>query len=84
MLEKALATVMPGRKSSVQRVYQTFRLTADEDLRLSLDRFRCSAGLNLLRFPPETSYHPSDAVPKLIVLGGVDERVDTGNGKHIH
>jgi len=40
--------------------------------------------LNLVLLPSETSYHTSDAVLELAVLGGVDERVDTAVGIHQH
>jgi len=40
--------------------------------------------LNLVLLSSETSYHTSDAVLELAVLGGVDERVNTTAGEHQH
>ena len=37
--------------------------------------------LNLLQLSTETSYHTFDSVLELLVLGGVDERIDTETGK---
>ena len=40
--------------------------------------------LNLVLLSREKSYHTSDSVLEFVVLGGVDERVDTTVGVHQH
>lgn len=38
--------------------------------------------LNLVRVPSDASHHASDAVLKLAVRDGVDERIDTAADEH--
>jgi len=40
--------------------------------------------LNLVLFSSDTSYHTSDAVLELAVLGGIDDRIDTYVGELHH
>jgi len=40
--------------------------------------------LSLVLLSRETSYHTSDSVLEFVVLGGVDERVNTTVGVHQH